>query len=110
MVQDIKEFCPKLYVEGFGDAWDAIILVQRRVQVQHTRPYCDVTPSVAEPVHRVWNRKARSVDVVIWTAHVDRMIASGQREPVRVVVCEARYERTERIAPNQGREWQARGN
>ncbi len=110
MVQDIKELCPKLYIEGFGDALDAIILVQRHVQVQHTRPHSDITPSVTQPVHRVRNREASGVDVVIWVARVNGMIASGQREPIRVVVCKTRYERAERVAPNQGREWQAGGN
>src|SRR5258708_16927920 len=101
MVQDIKELCPKLYIEGFGDALDAIILVQRHVQVQHTRPHSDITPSVAQPVHRVRNREASGGDVVILVARANGMIASGQRDPIRLVVLKTRYEQAERVAPNQ---------
>src|SRR5258708_36716287 len=56
MVEDIKELCPKLYIEGFGDELDAIILVQRHVEDQHTLTHIDINHTVAHPVHRVTNR------------------------------------------------------
>jgi hypothetical protein len=45
-IEDIKELCPELHVEGVGDTLDVVVLKYGKIKVQKARPQECVPPEV----------------------------------------------------------------
>ena len=101
MVQHIEKLRAELHIESLGNTRYTVVFEQRPIDVQEARPDGYVASSVTQPVRGSGCGEARHIDVVSRISGVDGVVASRRRQAVRVVIGEAGYLGSERVAANQ---------
>src|SRR5260370_40810556 len=102
MVQHVEELRADLDVETLRETPDVMILAERHIEVGDARSGCDVAPAIPQAIARGCDEALR-LDVVIWIARVDGILAfrcvHAVRECERVCVSDS-----ERVARDEYRE------